>query len=95
MSRRHKLKIAPVHFIGVMNGTKTAEFRVNDRNFQLGDILELREFDRGEFTGWEVHAMVSDVTDVTPYINRGYDEQECDFTQYVMLSIKPYRKVRP
>ncbi|AWD90871.1 RNA-binding protein [Enterobacteria phage vB_EcoS_IME18] len=95
MSKTHKLKIAPVHFIGVMNGTKTAEFRVNDRNFQVGDILELREFERDEFTGWEVHARVSDVTDVTPYINRGYDDQGCDFTQYVMLSIKPYRKVRP
>lgn len=91
MSKIHKLKIAPVHFIGVMNGTKTAEFRINDRNFQLGDILELCEFERGEFTGWEVHARVSDVTDVTPYIYK----QECDFTQYVMLSIKPYRKVRP
>ena len=91
MSKSHKLKIAPVHFIGVMNGTKTAEFRINDRNFQLGDILELCEFERGEFTGWEVHARVSDVTDVTPYIYK----QECDFTQYVMLSIKPYRKVRP
>ena len=95
MSKRHKLKIAPVHFIGVMNGTKTAEFRINDRNFQLGDILELCEFDRGEFTGLEAHARVSDVTDVTPYINRGYDEQECDLTQYVMLSIKVYRLVKP
>nr|DAT48351.1 MAG TPA: activating signal cointegrator [Caudoviricetes sp.] len=91
MSKIHKLKINPVHFIGVMNGSKTAEFRINDRNFQLGDILELCEFERGEFTGWEVHARVSDVTDVTPYIYK----QECDFTQYVMLSIKPYRKVRP
>lgn len=91
MSKHHKLKIAPVHFIGVMNGTKTAEFRVNDRNFQVGDILELREFDRGEFTGWEVHARVSDVTDVTPYIYK----QDGDSTQYVMLSIKPYRKIRP
>lgn len=51
MSKTHKLKIAPVHFIGVMNGTKTAEFRINDRNFQPGDILELCEFDRDEFTG--------------------------------------------
>ncbi|WP_312828084.1 DUF3850 domain-containing protein, partial [Escherichia coli] len=50
MSKTHKLKIATVHFIGVMNGTKTAEFRINDRNFQVGDILELREFDRDEFT---------------------------------------------
>ncbi len=91
MSKTHKLKIAPVHFIGVMNGTKTAEFRINDRNFKPGDILELCEFERGEFTGWEVHARVSDVTDVTPYIYK----QECDFTQYVMLSIKPYRKIRP
>ena len=95
MSKTHKLKISPIHFIVVMNGTKTAEFRINDRNFQLGDTLELCEFDRDEFTGWEVHARVSDVTDVTPYINRGYDEQQCDFMQYVMLSIKPYRIIKP
>lgn len=95
MSKHHKLKITPVHFIGVMNGTKTAEFRVNDRNFQIGDTLELCEFDRGEFTGCEAHAIVSDVTDVTPYINSDYDEQECDFTQYVMLSIRVYSLVKP
>ncbi|ATN94133.1 RNA-binding protein [Shigella phage vB_SflS-ISF001] len=95
MSKSHKLKINPVPFIGVKKGTITAEFRNNDRNFHIGDILQLREFHRGEFSGWEVHARVCDVTDETPYINRGNDDQECDFTQFVMLSIMPYRKVRP
>lgn len=94
MSKTHKLKIAPVHFVGVMKGTKTAEFRVNDRNFQLGDILELKEFDRGEYTGWEVHARVTDVTDVTSYINQNHNGEQ-DFTQYAMLSIKPYRIIKP
>jgi hypothetical protein len=38
----HELKIWPDGYKAVLNGTKTAEWRLNDRNFQVGDILYLR-----------------------------------------------------
>ncbi|GIO04773.1 hypothetical protein J31TS6_08010 [Brevibacillus reuszeri] len=49
----HDLKIWPEHFRDVRAGMKTAELRLNDRNYQLGDVLVLREYDpqEDEYTG--------------------------------------------
>lgn len=49
----HDLKTWPEHFRDVRAGIKTAELRLNDRNYQPGDILVLREYDpqSGEYTG--------------------------------------------
>lgn len=41
----HKLKTWPEHYEQVINGTKKFEVRRNDRDFQIGDILLLEEFD--------------------------------------------------
>ncbi|MER1815850.1 DUF3850 domain-containing protein, partial [Proteus mirabilis] len=40
----HELKINPQYFNQVRIGAKKAEFRRADRDFQVGDILVLREF---------------------------------------------------
>jgi hypothetical protein len=40
----HELKIWPVHFKNVMSGTKTFEIRKNDRAFQKGDAVVLKEY---------------------------------------------------
>jgi len=42
---RHDLKIWPKHFQDVWNGIKTFELRLNDRDYQAGDVLRLYEFD--------------------------------------------------
>lgn len=39
----HELKILPEHFIAITRGKKRFEIRKNDRGFQPGDILHLRE----------------------------------------------------
>lgn len=42
----HSLKIWPVYFEAVKDGSKTFEYRNNkDRGFQKGDIVELNEYD--------------------------------------------------
>lgn len=43
--RHHDLKIWPIYFERVRNGTKTFEVRNNDRDFQAGDTVTLKEFD--------------------------------------------------
>ena len=43
--RKHDLKTWPEYFKEVQAGTKTFEVRKDDRNFQVGDILELQEYD--------------------------------------------------
>lgn len=47
----HNLKISSDYFIGVRNGTKQFEVRENDRNFKVGDIVILEEFENREYTG--------------------------------------------
>ena len=47
----HELKILPQDFQSVWNGTKTFELRKDDRDYQRGDILVLREWDGEKYTG--------------------------------------------
>lgn len=54
----HELKIYPKYFEDVTSGKKTFEVRKNDRNFQVGDILPLKEWDNIKYSGREVRAMV-------------------------------------
>ncbi len=41
----HRLKLVQPYFDDVVSGTKTFEVRVNDRDFKVGDVLELLEYD--------------------------------------------------
>lgn len=60
----HELKTWPAPFQAVLDGTKTYEFRRNDRNFMVGDRLWLREWDNvGEaYTGRSAVCEVSYMT---------------------------------
>lgn len=42
---KHELKIWPQYFGRVREGSKTFEVRDNDRGFQPGDLVELKEWD--------------------------------------------------
>jgi hypothetical protein len=44
-AKTHELKTWPVFFQSIIDGIKTFEVRDNDRKFQVGDILNLREYD--------------------------------------------------
>lgn len=72
----HELKILPEHFIPVRDGLKLAELRKNDRNYQVGDILFLCEWD-GLYTGYSCEREVIHVADVSAYL-----------PGFVLLSIK-------
>ena len=49
--KTHELKILPQYFQAAWNGTKTFEIRKNDRDYQVGDVLVLKEWDGERFTG--------------------------------------------
>ncbi len=61
----HELKTWPMEFEAVMRRVKRAEFRRDDRGFDVGDWLRLREWDpiRQEYTGRDAHARVTHIVD--------------------------------
>lgn len=42
---QHELKIWPMYYVRVKDGSKTFEVRENDRAFQTGDTVILKEWD--------------------------------------------------
>ena len=69
----YKLKIKSEHYVDVINGTKTAEIRYNDRNYQVGDILILNEIDEnGIFTGNKCVVTVTHILDNNQFVQTGY-----------------------
>lgn len=48
---KHDLKILPEYYEAVVFGRKRFEIRKNDRDFQVGDLFVLREWDGEKYTG--------------------------------------------
>lgn len=73
-AKTHDLKIWPAQYLAVLRGEKTHEFRRDDRHFQVGDTLRLREWNpegyptlvpptfTAHYTGREVYVHVTWVT---------------------------------
>lgn len=59
----HKLKILPEYYIAVSDGRKTFEIRKNDRDFQVGDIVMLQEYDESGFRGRNILVEIVYITD--------------------------------
>lgn len=80
----HEVKEHVEYFEAVKDGRKTFELRDNDRNYQEGDLVLLREFDRKEevYTG---RCMLCSI----PYILGGADSMYYGlFARHVVFSIE-------
>ena len=55
----HELKILKRFYNLILMGKKRFEVRYNDRGFQAGDELFLREYHNGEYTGRRCHVSVT------------------------------------
>lgn len=55
----HILKIEPEYYRAVASGQKTFELRKNDRNYQRGDVVVLKEHSNNSYTGGEINAYIS------------------------------------
>lgn len=78
MTKIHELKIAPEYFEKLLSKEKTFEFRYNDRNYQVGDILKLKEYHDNKYTGRETSVQIT-------YILQDFEGLQ---SNYVILSIK-------
>ncbi|WP_080869192.1 ASCH/PUA domain-containing protein [Aneurinibacillus migulanus] len=76
--KTHELKTEPPYFQAVLDGRKRFEIRKNDRGFEEGDKLLLKEYDADVhvFTGRRIEVTVTYITD--------YEQQP----GYVVLSIR-------
>ena len=54
----HELKTYPKYFQETIEGNKPFEIRKNDRDFQVGDVLILKEWDNIKYSGREIGAVV-------------------------------------
>ncbi len=63
--KRHDLKCWPEPFQAIWDGSKRHEVRINDRDYNEGDELLLREFDSftAKYTGRTIRAKVGYVTE--------------------------------
>lgn len=83
----HELKCLKKYFTQVLLGKKNFELRKNDRDYKVGDILQLHEVinnpdDLGaavKYTGRSVYRKVTYILTDYPALQQGY----------VILSIKP------
>jgi hypothetical protein len=53
MNKIHTLKTWPQYYKAIIDGVKTFQLRKDDRNFSVGDVLVLQEFDpdKNQYTG--------------------------------------------
>ncbi|MFD1884020.1 DUF3850 domain-containing protein [Paenibacillus wenxiniae] len=72
-SNIHRLKLVQPYFNDVVSGAKTFEVRVNDRDFKVGDVLELLEYDPETtwLTDRSVRVRVTYILDNTKYVLPG------------------------
>ncbi|MFU0445252.1 DUF3850 domain-containing protein [Pseudocitrobacter faecalis] len=75
----HTIKIAPKYLNAVIAGQKKAELRKNDRNYKAGDVLLLKEWKHGKYTGRTWAAVITHVLPVNDVI--------ADVDNWVVLSI--------
>lgn len=73
----HAVKIYPEYYEAVKSGKKPFEVRKNDRDYKVGDILALNEFEpggagTGEYSGRAIIARISYVLANSEFCKPGY-----------------------
>lgn len=68
----HKLKTEPKYFQDSQNGLKDFEVRWNDRDFQLGDLVELEEWTTEGYTGRTLTRRIKYLLDDERFCKEGY-----------------------
>lgn len=72
MRKQHEVKIAESYFDDVASGKKPFELRKNDRGYEEGNSLKLREFKDGEYTGRTVEADIIYILEGYTGLQEGY-----------------------
>ena len=70
----HELKIWPKYFDAVNKEVKRFEIRKNDRNFQVGELLLLKEFDSisDSYSGRQIKCKILYILEDPKFIKDGF-----------------------
>lgn len=92
----HDLKIWPDDFPAVQSGYKPIEMRLNDRDYQAGDVLKLREWDpkNEQYTGRKTckeirHVFLFSAMNPEVRILLGTNPMPSLMSKAVILSLRP------
>lgn len=75
----HFLKVLPEYYEALASHRKTFEVRKNDRDYKVGDILVLREWN-GIYTGRHITTGISYILDNPKFCKPGYIVMSLDFS---------------
>lgn len=68
---KHELKIEPAYFEAVLSGAKTFEIRYNDRGYQKGDTVILKEYNpEGPMPGYSERYAAFEIGWVTTFAQK-------------------------
>ena len=72
--KKHELKIDPKYYEPVVYGEKKFEVRKNDRNYEVGDVILLKEYngEKKNYTGREIMLEIRYILDNQEYLREGY-----------------------
>ncbi len=82
--KEHTLKCLRPFLERIQSGQKTFEIRKNDRDYQVGDILHLYEYDPKSSIQWAYEGRMPMVSVMVTYMSSAYQQDG-----YVVLGIKP------
>lgn len=84
--RKIEKKILPEYYAAVCRGEKTFELRKDEDNVQVGDILDLREWDGEKYTGHKI-------TRIVTYVLRNCPQYGL-MEGYCIIGIMPVRRFK-
>lgn len=90
-TKNHELKCWPAYFSAVLEGKKRFELRLDDRGFEVGDFITLREWHLGEYTGRTCQATILYILNLKEYADiKGWAWKLCRdlMPNLVILSIE-------
>lgn len=79
-----KLKTLTQYFEEIIKGNKRAELRFNDRDFKVGDIYELEEYDGKTYTGRSVMVRITHILEGFEGLAKGW----CMFSFVTLGEVK-------
>lgn len=71
-NKSHDLKIASEYFDLQDRGIKNFEVRLNDRDYKVGDELNLNEVSEGDYTGRSIKRKIIYIFNDERYVKEGY-----------------------